>query len=67
MRKRRATIFSSVGASSKPGAVHSGRSPRLLLMNEGLIVGDAGFEDKAEVGLVSLIESYSFLVFASHD
>ncbi len=48
-------------------AVSTAVRPGILLMDEWLSVGDAEFKDKAAARLMSLIESSSILVFASHD
>jgi lipopolysaccharide transport system ATP-binding protein len=48
-------------------AVSTAVRPGILLMDEWLSVGDAGFRDKAAARLMSLIESSSILIFASHD
>jgi lipopolysaccharide transport system ATP-binding protein len=48
-------------------AVSTSVAPEILLLDEWLGVGDAGFRDKAERRLLELIESSAIMVLASHD
>ena len=48
-------------------AVSTSVAPEILLLDEWLSVGDAGFRDKAERRLLELIESSAIMVLASHD
>lgn len=48
-------------------AVSTSVAPEILLLDEWLSVGDAGFRDKAERRLLEMIESSAILVLASHD
>jgi lipopolysaccharide transport system ATP-binding protein len=48
-------------------AVSTSVAPEILLLDEWLSVGDAGFRDRAERRLLEMIESSAILVLASHD
>jgi lipopolysaccharide transport system ATP-binding protein len=48
-------------------AVSTSVAPEILLLDEWLSVGDAGFRDKAERRLLEMIESSAIVVLASHD
>jgi lipopolysaccharide transport system ATP-binding protein len=48
-------------------AVATSIAPEILLLDEWLSVGDAGFRDKAERRLLEMIESSAIMVLASHD
>ncbi len=48
-------------------AVSTSVAPEILLLDEWLSVGDAGFREKAERRLLELIESSAIVVLASHD
>jgi lipopolysaccharide transport system ATP-binding protein len=48
-------------------AVSTSVAPEILLLDEWLSVGDAGFREKAERRLLELIESSAIMVLASHD
>lgn len=48
-------------------AVSTSVAPEILLLDEWLSVGDAGFREKAERRLTEMIESSAIVVLASHD
>jgi lipopolysaccharide transport system ATP-binding protein len=48
-------------------AVSTSIAPEILLLDEWLSVGDAGFREKAERRLLELLESSAIVVLASHD
>ncbi len=48
-------------------SVSTSIAPEILLLDEWLSVGDAGFREKAEQRLLELIESSAIVVLASHD
>jgi lipopolysaccharide transport system ATP-binding protein len=48
-------------------AVSTSIAPEILLLDEWLSVGDAGFREKAERRLLEMIESSAIVVIASHD
>lgn len=48
-------------------AVSTAVAPEILLLDEWLSVGDAGFREKAERRLLDMIESSAIMVMASHD
>jgi lipopolysaccharide transport system ATP-binding protein len=48
-------------------AVSTSVAPEILLLDEWLSVGDAGFKEKTERRLLEMIESSAIVVLASHD